>query len=211
MDNRINEIRNIVRALRVSMREAEAIMHEQINRDEDCTFVAEEIMKMRVVMSGLVQERTRLGDSEPILCTASLFRAGRRLAPRTCLAKAASYRTELSSNGATHARERVGGQAGGRQPEESGEKAAELTASFRNFLLQTRIGLVAGPPPMAGLKWRLRRPQPPVPRRGRFHQLGLIGQAPAERHHRKVFGLPCAHDIGPQRAFHRRQTFSRHL
>ncbi len=54
MDNRINEIRNIVRALRVSMREAEAIMHEQINRDEDCTFVAEEIMKMRVVMSGLV-------------------------------------------------------------------------------------------------------------------------------------------------------------
>ena len=67
MDNRINEIRNIVRALRVSMREAEAIMHEQIKRDEDCTFVAEEIMKMRVVMSGLVQERTRLGDSEPIL------------------------------------------------------------------------------------------------------------------------------------------------
>ncbi|MBR0822338.1 hypothetical protein [Bradyrhizobium liaoningense] len=67
MDNRINEIRNIVRALRVSMREAEAIMHEQIKRDEDCTFVAEEIMKMRVVMSGLAQERTRLGDSEPIL------------------------------------------------------------------------------------------------------------------------------------------------
>lgn len=27
----------------VSMREAESIMHEQINRDGDCTFVAEEI------------------------------------------------------------------------------------------------------------------------------------------------------------------------
>src|SRR5262249_20452055 len=67
MDNRINEIRRIIRALRVSMREAEAIMHEQINRDENCSFVAEEIIKMRVVMSGLVQERTRLGDNEPIL------------------------------------------------------------------------------------------------------------------------------------------------
>jgi len=32
MDNRISEIRRVIRALRVSMREAEAIMHEQINR-----------------------------------------------------------------------------------------------------------------------------------------------------------------------------------
>ncbi|CUU16760.1 hypothetical protein CDS [Bradyrhizobium sp.] len=87
MDNRINEIRNIIGALRISMREAEAIMHEQINRDEDCTFVAEEIMKMRVVMSGLVQERTRLGDSEPILVR-SLFVPRRPPAtPRTGLAK----------------------------------------------------------------------------------------------------------------------------
>ncbi|UFW47197.1 MULTISPECIES: hypothetical protein [Bradyrhizobium] len=72
MDNRINKIRSIIRALRVSMREAEAVMHEQIKRDEDCTFVAEEIMKMRAVMSGLVQERERLGDNEPILVQ-SLF------------------------------------------------------------------------------------------------------------------------------------------
>ena len=67
MDNRINELRRLIRALRTSMREAEAIMHEQINRDEDCTFVAEEMIKMRMVLSGLVQERTRLGDSEPIV------------------------------------------------------------------------------------------------------------------------------------------------
>lgn len=72
MDNRINEIRRVIRALRVSMREAEAIMHEQINRDEDCTFVAEEVMKMRVVMSSLVQERAALGDTDPIV-VASLF------------------------------------------------------------------------------------------------------------------------------------------
>ena len=67
MDNRINEMRKQIRALRVSMLEAEAIMHEQINRDEDCSFVAGEILKMRGVMSLLVEERTRLGDHEPIL------------------------------------------------------------------------------------------------------------------------------------------------
>jgi hypothetical protein len=67
MDNRINEIRKQIRALRVTMLEAEAIMHDQINRDRDCSFVAEEILKMRVIMSLLVEERTLLGDREPIL------------------------------------------------------------------------------------------------------------------------------------------------
>jgi hypothetical protein len=67
MDNRINEIRRQIRALRVSMLETEAIMHEQINRDEECSFVAGEVLKMRAVMSLLVRERTTLGDREPIL------------------------------------------------------------------------------------------------------------------------------------------------
>jgi len=67
VDNRINEIRRTIRALRVTMLEAEAIMRDQINRDEDCSFVAGEILKMRRVMSLLVQERATLGDREPIL------------------------------------------------------------------------------------------------------------------------------------------------
>jgi hypothetical protein len=67
MDNRISEIRRVIRALRVSMRDTEAIMREQINRDEDCAFVARELLKMRIVMSRLVQERTMLGDNEPIV------------------------------------------------------------------------------------------------------------------------------------------------
>ena len=67
MDNRINEIRKKIRALRVSMLEAEAIMHEQINRDEECSEIAGEIMVMRSAMSLMVQERARLGDREPIL------------------------------------------------------------------------------------------------------------------------------------------------
>src|ERR1700694_1423851 len=39
MDNRINEIRRLIRALRVSMLEAEAIMRAQINQDQECSFV----------------------------------------------------------------------------------------------------------------------------------------------------------------------------
>ncbi len=74
MDNRINEIRKQIRALRISMLEAEAIMREQIKRDEDCSFVAGDILKMRLVMSRLVEERTVLGDREPILVSCAPHR-----------------------------------------------------------------------------------------------------------------------------------------
>ena len=67
MDNRINEIRKVIKALRVSMIEAEAVMRGQIMRDEDCTFVAQELLKMRAVMSGLVREKETLGDRSPIV------------------------------------------------------------------------------------------------------------------------------------------------
>ena len=66
MDDRISEIRKQIRALRVSMIEAEAVMREQVNRDQECSFVAGEILKMRAVMSLLVRERRSLGDNEPI-------------------------------------------------------------------------------------------------------------------------------------------------
>lgn len=72
MDNRISEIRRRIRSLRVSMIEAEAIMREQINREEDCAFVAGELLKMRLVMARLVEERATLGDREPILVSADL-------------------------------------------------------------------------------------------------------------------------------------------
>jgi len=85
MDNRINDIRKTIRALRVSMREAEAIMHEQINRDEDCSFVAQEVMKMRSVMSLLVKERAALGDHEPIVVS-SFFIPRRRPARKPIMA-----------------------------------------------------------------------------------------------------------------------------
>lgn len=85
MDNRINEIRKQIRALRVSMLEAEAVMHEQINRDQECSVVALEILHMRKVMSGLVRERAGLGDREPIH-VASSFIPRRAPAPKSIAA-----------------------------------------------------------------------------------------------------------------------------
>ncbi len=82
MDNRINELRKLIRALRVSMLEAEAIMHEQVNQDLDCSFVAGEILKMRAVMSVLGRERESLGDREPILVKSFFIPRRRPAAPR---------------------------------------------------------------------------------------------------------------------------------
>ena len=70
MDNRINEIRKVIRALRVSMLEAETVMRTQIARDQDCSFVAGELLKMRTVLAGLVREKQSLGDYEPIIVAA---------------------------------------------------------------------------------------------------------------------------------------------
>jgi hypothetical protein len=67
MHNRVGEIRRLIRTLRISMLEAEAVVREQINRDEDCSFVAGDILKMRAVMAGLVRERVTLGDNALIL------------------------------------------------------------------------------------------------------------------------------------------------
>jgi len=82
MDNRINEIRKLIRALRVSMLEAEAIMRERINQDQECSFVAGEILKMRGVMSALVRERVSLGDREPIQVKCSFIPRRLPAAPR---------------------------------------------------------------------------------------------------------------------------------
>ncbi len=66
MDNRINEIRKEIRLLRTTMLEAEASMRDQIQHDQDCSETALGLLAMRGVMSGLAQERGRLGDRETI-------------------------------------------------------------------------------------------------------------------------------------------------
>jgi hypothetical protein len=66
MDNKISEIRKKIRALRVSILEAENVMRDQICRDEECSEVAGQILVMRAEMARLVRERAILGDREPI-------------------------------------------------------------------------------------------------------------------------------------------------
>jgi hypothetical protein len=66
MDNKISEIRNKIRVLRVSMLEAEDVMRDQVRRDEDCSEVSGQILVMRAEMARLVVERAALGDREPI-------------------------------------------------------------------------------------------------------------------------------------------------
>jgi hypothetical protein len=94
MDNRINQIRRQIKALRVSMLEAETIMREQVNRDEQCSFVAEEILKMRAVMSLLVEERSLLGDREPILVNSFFIRHRRPVIEPAVVAKRQSMPAE---------------------------------------------------------------------------------------------------------------------
>ena len=81
MDNRINEIRKQIRALRISMIEAEGVMRAQIKRDEDCSFVAGDLLRMRGVMSRLVAERAELGDREPIIVNAVVPKRSPALPP----------------------------------------------------------------------------------------------------------------------------------
>jgi hypothetical protein len=88
MHNRISEVRRLIRTLRVSMLEAEAVMRGKINRDEDCSFLAGEILKMRAVMSGLVGERAILGDNEPIVVNGASI-PGRARAPLPAVARSA--------------------------------------------------------------------------------------------------------------------------
>jgi hypothetical protein len=88
MDNKISEIRKKIRALRLSMLEAEAVMRDQISRGDDCSDVAGKILAMRAEMVRLVRERTILGDREPI----SVSFAPRRPEPVTAVVRAAKRR-----------------------------------------------------------------------------------------------------------------------
>jgi hypothetical protein len=61
MDNRLNRIRKEMNALRMEMLRAEDEIRNQVNHDQDCTEAAQRLMAMRVQMSALVREWTRLG------------------------------------------------------------------------------------------------------------------------------------------------------
>jgi hypothetical protein len=67
MDNKLNEIRRKIRVLRTEMLSAEDNIRKQVNRDEDCSLAATQLMAMRVAMVSLIGERNRLGGEERLL------------------------------------------------------------------------------------------------------------------------------------------------
>src|SRR5215217_5358061 len=67
MDNKLNEIRKKIRFLRADMLRAEGHIRFKVNRDEDCSEAAADVMAMRVTLLGLIGERNRLGGEERLL------------------------------------------------------------------------------------------------------------------------------------------------
>jgi hypothetical protein len=64
MDNRINEIRRKISALRAEMSDIEAAVRDQVNRDLDCTADAQRLMAMRAELAGLIGRWKAAGGSE---------------------------------------------------------------------------------------------------------------------------------------------------
>ena len=67
MDNKLNEIRRKIKFLRADMLRAEGHIRYQVNRGEDCSEAAVNVMAMRGTLVGLIGERNRLGGEERLL------------------------------------------------------------------------------------------------------------------------------------------------
>jgi hypothetical protein len=87
MDNRINEIRRKMSALRAEMARVEDAMRDQIKRDLDCTDSASRLMALRTEMVGLIAEWKAAGGSEPLPTIQERLSANNRPAerPKTAL------------------------------------------------------------------------------------------------------------------------------
>ena len=66
MDNRINEYRRKISALRTEMGKVEATMRAEIASDQDCSAIALRLMSLRAEVAELARLRSRLGDDTPI-------------------------------------------------------------------------------------------------------------------------------------------------
>jgi hypothetical protein len=67
MDNKLNEIRRKISALRLGMLTLEDTIRTQVDRDEDCSETAFRLMDMRGQMVALVRQREALGGRERML------------------------------------------------------------------------------------------------------------------------------------------------
>jgi hypothetical protein len=82
MDNRLNEIRRKINFLRAEMLRMGDIMRNQINRDEECSEAAVQLMAMRTTMLRLIGERNSVGGSERLLDVEDRLKADYRARSR---------------------------------------------------------------------------------------------------------------------------------
>jgi hypothetical protein len=80
MDNKINEIRRTISALRLEMLTLEDTIRAQVNRDEDCSETALRLMEMRRQMLALIRQRNTLGGQERVLNVEERLKADYRAA-----------------------------------------------------------------------------------------------------------------------------------
>jgi hypothetical protein len=86
MDNRINEIRRELSALRAEMVRVEETMHEQIRHDLDSTEAALRLMAMRAQLSALVADWKAAGGSEHLPTIEERLKANNRPAQKPKIA-----------------------------------------------------------------------------------------------------------------------------
>jgi hypothetical protein len=78
MDNRLNQIRRKISFLRSEMLTIEALIRQQVNRDEDCSEAALQLMEMRGQMVALIRDREAMGGYERLLNVDERLKAGYR-------------------------------------------------------------------------------------------------------------------------------------
>jgi len=82
MDNRVNEIRRKISALRGEMARVEETMRNQINQDLDCTESALRLMALRADILLLVDEWKVAGGSDRLPTVEERLKAFSRTAPK---------------------------------------------------------------------------------------------------------------------------------
>jgi hypothetical protein len=95
MDNKINEIRRKISALRAKMLDAEDSIRDQINRALDCTETSLRLMDMRREMLSPIGQRNALGGWETCPNIAERLRENYRATAPRVLGKRISSRSAL--------------------------------------------------------------------------------------------------------------------
>jgi hypothetical protein len=75
MDNKLNEIRGKIRALRAAMLDLEDKIRAQVNRDEECSEISLRLMEMRREMLDLIRQRNAMGGDERMLSVGERLKA----------------------------------------------------------------------------------------------------------------------------------------